>query len=70
MILFQRPRKEALRVVRRALHAHVFDSEEMYLHETLITPSILACKCGCIASVGEGKASVIWEPEPRKEIAC
>lgn len=43
-------------------HVHLYDSEHFHQPETKITMTVLGCKCGAIASVGEGKPGLIWEP--------
>lgn len=43
-------------------HTHVFESDYFHLPSTNITTDVLACPCGAIASVGEGRPNLIWEP--------
>lgn len=43
-------------------HKHTFDSDELHIPSTLATTTVLACKCGAIASFGMEEPYIIWEP--------
>ena len=51
-------------------HTHTYDTEVFHIGATIITTAVMGCRCGAVASVGEGQTNLIWEPEPAKEEPC
>lgn len=56
-----------LQAMDKDAHLHRFDSSIDYFSESSLIPSILGCRCGVFAAVGEGEILPMGNPHHKGE---